>query len=333
MAGIASAAIIGGLGLAGSLGAGLLGSGGARAGSAQAGAAGQQAYAAGQAQIDRNTSNASPYTAGGISALSQIGALLGYGNLSNPGGEGGVYNFNGDPNAYGNALSQVKQFAGASGATIPGYNVASFTPSNVVSQNFQADPSYAFRLSQGQGALDADAAAKGTLLSGAQQQAVTNYGQNAASQEYQNWYQRLMGQNNYNLQGNLATNAQGFGEQQQQYADQTGQWSNALAMLTGLAGMGNTATSSLAGANTGATGAAGNALTGTGIASAGLTNQAGTDLASGVGSGVSNALQAYLLRNAFGNNGQGGGSSSYIPTPGGTGPTSIGGQPISYYTG
>ncbi len=313
MAGIASAAIIGGAALAGSIGSGLIGKMGASAGSAQAGAAGQQAYNAGQAQIDRNTSNASPYTAGGISALSQIGALLGYGNLSNPGGEGGVYNFNGDPNAYGNALSQVKQFAGASGATIPGYNVASFTPSNVVSQDFQADPSYAWRLGQGVKAQDQSAAAKGTLLSGAQQQALTDYGQNSASQEYANWYNRLMGQNTYNLQGNLATNAQGFGEQQQQYADQTGQWNNALAMLTGVAGMGNSATSSLAGANTGATGAAGNALTGTGVAAAGLTNQAGTDLASGVGSGVNNALQAYLLRNAFNGSGGGGGSSYVLP--------------------
>jgi hypothetical protein len=104
MAGIASAAIIGGAALAGSIGSGLIGKMGAGAAGAQAGAGGQQAYAANQAQIDRNTSNASPYTSGGISAMSQIGALLGYGNLTNPGGEGATYNFNGDPNAYGNAL-------------------------------------------------------------------------------------------------------------------------------------------------------------------------------------------------------------------------------------
>ena len=110
MAGIASAAIIGGLGLAGSLGAGLLGSGGAGRASGQAAAAGQQAYNAGTAQIDRNTSNASPYTAGGINALSTIGSLLGYGNLSNPGGEGGVYNFTGDPTGanYASAVGNVQ---------------------------------------------------------------------------------------------------------------------------------------------------------------------------------------------------------------------------------
>lgn len=311
MAGIASAAIIGGLGLAGSVGAGLIGKAGAGAAGAQAGAAGQQAYNAGQAQIDRNTSNASPYTAGGISALSQIGSLLGYGNLSNPGGEGGVYNFNGDPNAYGNALGQVQRFANSSGATLPTYTPSTFTPSNAVSSTFSADPSYAWRLGQGVQALDQSAASKGTLLSGAQGQALTNYGQGAASQEYGNWYGRLMQQLGYNLGGSLSTNAQNFGQQQTLYGDQQGQWNNALGMLTGLAGQGNSATSSLAGANTGATASAGNALTGTGIAGAGYTAAGANDIASGVGSGVNNALQAYLLRNAFGNNGQGGGASAY----------------------
>lgn len=52
------------------------------------------------------------------------------------------------------------------------------------------DPGYAFRLSQGQKALDASAGAKGQLKSGAQQKALLNYGQNLASQEYNNTYNR-----------------------------------------------------------------------------------------------------------------------------------------------
>jgi hypothetical protein len=75
--------------------------------------------------------------------------------------------------------------------------------------------------------------------------------------------------------------------------------------------MGNTATSSLAGANTNASQAGGNALTLTGNAGAGYTAQGANDIASSIGAGTNNALQAYILRNAFGNNGQGGGASAY----------------------
>jgi hypothetical protein len=52
------------------------------------------------------------------------------------------------------------------------------------------DPGYAFRLSQGQKALDTGAGAKGQLFSGAQQKALAKYGQELGSQEYQNAYQR-----------------------------------------------------------------------------------------------------------------------------------------------
>ena len=52
------------------------------------------------------------------------------------------------------------------------------------------DPGYQFRMDQGIEALDKSAAARGRLLSGAQQKGVTDYGQNVASQEYANAYAR-----------------------------------------------------------------------------------------------------------------------------------------------
>lgn len=55
------------------------------------------------------------------------------------------------------------------------------------------DPSYLFRLQQGQKALDRQGAAAGRFLSGSQLQASSNYNQNAASQEFQNAYQRALG--------------------------------------------------------------------------------------------------------------------------------------------
>jgi len=52
------------------------------------------------------------------------------------------------------------------------------------------DPGYQFRMDQGVEALDKSAAARGRLLSGAQQKGVTDYAQNLASQEYANAYAR-----------------------------------------------------------------------------------------------------------------------------------------------
>jgi hypothetical protein len=56
----------------------------------------------------------------------------------------------------------------------------------------QDDPSYQFRLKEGQRALENSAAARGTLLSGATAKALQNYGQEAASQEYGNAFGRAL---------------------------------------------------------------------------------------------------------------------------------------------
>lgn len=56
--------------------------------------------------------------------------------------------------------------------------------------DYQADPGYAFRLSEGQKALDRSAAARGGLISGGALKAATRFGQDMGSQEYQNAYNR-----------------------------------------------------------------------------------------------------------------------------------------------
>ncbi len=55
---------------------------------------------------------------------------------------------------------------------------------------FQADPGYAFRLSEGQKALDRQAAARGGLISGSALKAAQRYGQEMGSQEYTNAFNR-----------------------------------------------------------------------------------------------------------------------------------------------
>jgi hypothetical protein len=55
---------------------------------------------------------------------------------------------------------------------------------------FQQDLGYAFRLSEGQKALDRQAAARGGLISGSALKAATRYGQDMGSQEYTNAFNR-----------------------------------------------------------------------------------------------------------------------------------------------
>lgn len=57
-------------------------------------------------------------------------------------------------------------------------------------QQFQADPGYAFRMSEGMKALERSAAARGGLMSGATGKALQRYGQDLGSQEYMNAFNR-----------------------------------------------------------------------------------------------------------------------------------------------
>jgi hypothetical protein len=56
--------------------------------------------------------------------------------------------------------------------------------------DFEQDPGYAFRQSEGMKALERSAAARGNLLSGSTLKGVQRFGQDLASQEYQNAFNR-----------------------------------------------------------------------------------------------------------------------------------------------
>jgi hypothetical protein len=99
---------------------------------------------------------------------------------------------------------------------------------NFSMSDFQADPGYAFRLSEGLNALDRTAAARGGMLSGAALKGATRYGQDMASQEYQNAYNRY--QTNragilnplQSLAGQGQTTANNLGTASQNYATNAG---------------------------------------------------------------------------------------------------------------
>ena len=56
--------------------------------------------------------------------------------------------------------------------------------------DFESSPGYEFRLSEGTKALERGAAARGNLLGGAEQKALTRYGQDYATQDYDNFLRR-----------------------------------------------------------------------------------------------------------------------------------------------
>ena len=62
------------------------------------------------------------------------------------------------------------------------------------------DPGYAFRMSEGMKALERSAAARGGLLSGGMLKGAQRFGQDLASQEYQNAYNRALTQYNTQVQ-------------------------------------------------------------------------------------------------------------------------------------
>lgn len=60
-------------------------------------------------------------------------------------------------------------------------------------KNFQASPDYQFRLKQGSDSVTQNAAVAGLLHSGAALKGLSDYGQNTASAEFGNWWNRQSG--------------------------------------------------------------------------------------------------------------------------------------------
>ncbi len=86
------------------------------------------------------------------------------------------------------AQNQIMQLLGIGGdANAPGYGSMA-KPFGM--DQFQQDPGYAFRQSEGMKALERSAAARGGLMSGSTMKGIQRFGQDLASQEYQNAFNR-----------------------------------------------------------------------------------------------------------------------------------------------
>jgi hypothetical protein len=147
-----SAAIVGGIGAVGSIGSAVIGSNAAQS------AAQTQAQAAEQAQQTQlqmfNTAQAAeaPYNQVGQGATQTLAGLYG----------------------------------------INGSGAGTGTPSAQSLNAFTQSPDYQFALQQGTQAMQRSAAAGGTLISGGQLKAGQEFGQGLASQQYGNYYNRLL---------------------------------------------------------------------------------------------------------------------------------------------
>jgi hypothetical protein len=98
-------------------------------------------------------------------------------------------------------------FADAPSISVPRIEAMSLQerPDFAFQFNQDEDPSYQFRLKEGQRALENSAAARGTLLTGGTAKAIQNYGQQAASQEYGNSFNRALQTYGTNLNKEFGT--------------------------------------------------------------------------------------------------------------------------------
>lgn len=139
------------------IGAGVLGAGASIYASSKASKAQQQGAAQSAAlqreMFEKQTALQEPFRQGGLTAQNQLMTLLGIG--------------------------------GDKGATDYGSAAQPFGM-----EQFQADPGYGFRMSEGMKALESSAAARGGLLSGAAMKGAQRFGQNLGSQEYMNAFNR-----------------------------------------------------------------------------------------------------------------------------------------------
>ena len=150
------------IGATATIGGGLIAAGGAKkAANVQAQAA-REAQAANERALERQIELQEPFRQAGLTAQEQIMQLLGIGGDASAAGYG----------------SLAKPFG---------------------MEQFEQDPGYAFRQSEGMKALERSAAARGLLQSGPTLKGIQRFGQESASQEYGNAFNRYQIERNARL--------------------------------------------------------------------------------------------------------------------------------------
>ena len=247
------------IGAAASIGGGLIASSAAKKAAKTQAASQQAALDAQERMFEKQTALQEPFRQGGMTAQNRLMTLLGlappapstptggtaartvsgpFGNITIPGTTGQAVNAQGivvDPND-----PDFGKYARDFGM-----------------QDFQQDPGYAFRLSEGQKAIERSAAARGGLQSGSALKAAARFGQDMGSQEYQNAFNRY--QINRANQLNPLQSMMGSGQSAANVmTGAAGNYGNQMA--EGLTSMGNARASGYVGSANALTGALGQGL-------------------------------------------------------------------------
>lgn len=239
-------------------------------------------------QYNNTQAEQSPFLQTGYGGLANLASLLGI--MTPEMLNSKIPTFNPATGKYEAGTSTVSSLLnpalGAPGSLAQGYNTPFVAPTGANEEN---DPGYNFRLEEGKRALQNSASARGTLLSGATARDIESFGQDYASNEYQNVYNRAL--QNYSTAYNVFSNNQ----------------SNLFNRLSGLAGGGQQSANLLsnAGLQTGRDVAGtlqqgalsqGNAIQNAGAAQASGYAGVGNAVSSGFNQGGQLALLSSLLR-------------------------------------
>ena len=183
-------------------------------------------------------------------------------------------------------------------------------PFSYTGEDLYKDPSYLFRLQQGQKALDRQGAAAGRFLSGRQLQATSDYNQGAASQEFQNAYARALGTystnetnrfNTFSTNENNRRNAFDVNQQNRFNAYQAN-FSNTINPLLSLSGSGQVGAQFLGGAGQQTAQLIGNNLQGAANASGAAQIAGANAISNGLNNAVGGYQQNQLLNNLLNRN-------------------------------
>jgi len=175
--------------------------GGNKAADTQAGAArdaastqaasNREAIALQREMFEKQNQLQEPFRQAGIAGQNQLLTLLGLApsGVQGSGGGGGGGFGGGVANAVANAATRQLQGSGLQvNRNSPDFG--KYASAEFGADKFKTDPSYAFRMAEGMKALERSAAARGGLLSGATMKGIQRYGQDLASMEYQNAFNR-----------------------------------------------------------------------------------------------------------------------------------------------
>ena len=233
------------------LGSALLGSRASSSAASTQAAAADRAAELQREQFERQVELQEPWRQAGIAAQNRLLTLLGINpNVAASGGGGGG---GGGGGFFGSALAGIAPVVNAMTSSAPSRLAVDTTSPEFgkygkafSETNWTVDPGYAFRLAEGQKALERSAAARGGLLSGGAGKALTRYGQEMGSQEYQNAFNRYYAERNaalnplQSLAGVGQTTAQQLGAAGQTMASNVGQAQAAAAQARASGYMGGT---------------------------------------------------------------------------------------------